>query len=172
MKDILSVRGRFDGALRWVAACAFAPLAAVAMSAELRCKTNYTLYKHVRGSKEVGACGEMTTIDGPKLDAIALDEKGGRGFANDGMTSVEADVSVRKVKMRIDDREEELTFFNTKLKYKPAAQTIATFSAEGYLRPNVGNLTSVGYLGEHDPAPKGPCTESRYLKVVCTVEPK
>ncbi len=158
---------RVSGASRWVATVAMmialAPSAAFADTiAELTCVTKYFFWGHLRGSDERGNCTSDTSIDGPTVPIVSIDDKNGANNGKDELAQIDAEVTVERDEV-----------FKTKVSQRPLTKSVATAASEGYLRRGVGNLLSIGYLGEVDKDPNGKCVNSRYLKVICTVrEPK
>lgn len=133
-----------------------------AKSAELTCVTKYFFWGHVRGSDERKECSSSATIDGPAFPVVDIDEKGGANSGADKLAQIDAEVTVEKDEV-----------FKTKVSQRPVSRQVATAASEAYLRRGIGNLLSIGYLGEVDKDPKSECVNSRYLKVICTVrDPK
>ena len=152
---------------RWLATVAvlltLTPCAGfAAKSAELTCVTKYFFWGHLRGSDERGDCANDASIDGPVFPVVEIDEKGGANNGKDKLAQIDAEVTPEKDEV-----------FKTKVSQRPVNRQVATAASEAYLRRGVGNLLSIGYLGEVDKDPMDQCVNSRYLKVICNVrEPK
>lgn len=140
---------------------------AKAADTELRCETKYHFFPHLRGSTERGDCNGTTAVDGPALDPVLLDARGGKNQKKDRLVAVE--VSATKPK-ESEAKVSEDTFL-TKIKQLKVDERYPT-STEGHLRPEAGDLVLQQYINEVDEDSKNPCVNSRYLKVTCRLVPK